>query len=360
MKRRGMIKAAAAASLAGTAAAPAIAQSLPTVRWRLASSYPKTLDTIYAAAETVANRVSAATGGKFEIRVYAAGEVVPAYQVIDAVQQGSVECGHAGALLMFGKDPTFALDGQIPFGMTSRQMTGWMYDGGGMQLLREFYRDYDIVNFPCGNTGTQMGGWFRKEIKSVADMKGLKFRVGGFAGKVLERMGVVPQNIPAGEIYQSLEKGTIDAAEWIGPHDDLKLGLNKVAPFYYYPGWWEGGPQLTLYVNQKAYDALPAEYKAIVDAASAYAHVEIQARYDVYNPTALRQLAAQKAKVLPFPKDMMDVAFKHSQELYSEISAKNPNWKKVYDDYAKYRAEANWWFRFSEARFDGFMQSQKL
>jgi len=216
------------------------------------------------------------------------------------------------------------------------------------------------VNFPMGNTGTQMGGWFRKEIKSSADMKGLKFRVGSFAGKVLERMGVVPQNIPAGEIYQSLEKGTIDAAEWIGPHDDLKLGLNKVAPFYYYPGWWEGGPQLTLFVNQKAYDALPAEYKAIVDAASAYAHVEIQARYDVYNPTALRQLAAQKAKVLPFPKDMMDVAFKHSQDLYAEISAKNPNWKKVYDDYAKYRAEANWWFRFGEARFDSFMQSQKL
>ncbi|MEY5099273.1 MAG: hypothetical protein RJA36_1992, partial [Pseudomonadota bacterium] len=297
MKRRGMIKAAAAASLASAAAAPAIAQSLPTVRWRLASSYPKTLDTIYAAAETVANRVSAATGGKFEIRVFAAGEIVPAYQVIDAVQQGSVECGHAGALLMFGKDPTFALDASIPFGMNSRQMTAWMVEGNGLKLMREFYKNYNIVNFPGGNTGAQMGGWFRKEIKSLADMKGLKMRIGGFGGKVFERIGGVPQNIPGGEIYQALEKGTIDAAEWIGPYDDQKLGFNKVAPFYYYPGWWEGGPQLDFFINQKAYDALSPENKAIVESATAHAHVVMQARYDALNPGAIKQLVAAGTKL---------------------------------------------------------------
>jgi len=359
MDRRSILKNAGIAGVLAAGVAPAV-HAQAAIRWRLASSFPKSLDTLFGGADAFARKVKDMTGGKFEITTHPAGELMPAFGVLDGVQNGTVECAHTAPYYFFGKDETFALDCAVPFGLNSRQMTAWMYEGNGMKLLREHYAKYNIVNFPMGNTGTQMGGWFRKEIKSVADMKGLKFRVGGFAGKVLERMGVVPQNIPAGEIYQSLEKGTIDAAEWIGPHDDLKLGLNKVAPFYYYPGWWEGGPQLTLYVNQKAYDALPAEYKAIVDAASAYAHVEIQARYDVYNPTALRQLAAQKAKVLPFPKDMMDVAFKHSQELYSEISAKNPNWKKVYDDYAKYRAEANWWFRFSEARFDGFMQSQKL
>jgi TRAP-type mannitol/chloroaromatic compound transport system substrate-binding protein len=205
-----------------------------------------------------------------------------------------------------------------------------------------------------------MGGWFRKEIKSLADMKGLKFRVGGFAGKVCERLGVVPQNIPGGEIYQSLEKGTIDAAEWVGPYDDQKLGFNKVAPNYHYPGWWEGGPQLDLYVNQKAFDALTPEYKAIVESAAAYAHTDMQARYDARNPEALRQLVAGGTKLVRFPKDVMDAAFKEAMALYSDISAKNPNWKKVYDDYAKFRADQNLWFRFTESGFDDFMQQQKL
>jgi TRAP-type mannitol/chloroaromatic compound transport system substrate-binding protein len=217
-----------------------------------------------------------------------------------------------------------------------------------------------MISFPCGNTGAQMGGWFRKEIKSVADLKGLKFRIGGFAGKVLERMGGVPQNIPGGEIYQALEKGTIDAAEWIGPYDDQKLGFNKVAPFYYYPGWWEGGLQLDLYINQKAYDALNAEQKAIVETASAYAHVEMQAKYDVKNPAALKQLVGAGAKLRPFPADLMAEAFKTSMGLYDELSKKNENWAKVYGDLAKFRADQNLWFRFTEATFDRFMQSQKL
>jgi TRAP-type mannitol/chloroaromatic compound transport system substrate-binding protein len=191
-------------------------------------------------------------------------------------------------------------------------------------FMREFYAKVGIVNFPMGNTGAQMGGWYRKEIKSVADLKGLKFRVGGFGGKVLERLGTVPQNIPGGEIYQALEKGTIDAAEWIGPYDDQKLGFNKVAPFYYYPGWWEGGPQLTLYVNQKSYEGLSSEYKAIIECAAAYAHTDMQAKYDVKNPIALKQLVGQGVKVLPFPKDVMAAAFKSAQEVYAELNASNP------------------------------------
>jgi TRAP-type mannitol/chloroaromatic compound transport system substrate-binding protein len=267
---------------------------------------------------------------------------------------------HTAAYYFFGKDDAFALSCAIPFGLNSRQMTAWMYQGNGLKLTREFYKDYNIVNFPCGNTGTQMGGWYRKEIKTVADLKGLKFRVGGFAGKVLERMGVVPQNIPGGEIYQALEKGTLDAAEWIGPYDDQKLGFNKVAPFYHYPAWWEGGPQLEIFVNQKAYDSLSAENKAIVEAASTYAHVEMQAKYDARNPGALKQLVAAKTKVLPFPKAIMDLAFKESIGLYAEMSEKNPKWRKIYQDMSDFRRDQNLWFRFTEARFDSFMQAQKL
>ena len=359
MDRRSVIKNAGLAGVLAAGIAPAV-QAQSAIRWRLSSSFPKALDTIHGAADVFAKAVKNMTGGKFEISVHAAGEITPPFGVVDAVQQGSIEMAHTAPYYFFGKNDVFALGCSIPFGLNSRQMTAWMYEGNGLKLMREFYAKYNIVSFPGGNTGSQMGGWYRKEIKSVADMKGLKFRVGGFAGKVIERMGGVPQNIPGGEIYTALEKGTIDAAEWVGPYDDQKLGFNKVAPFYYYPGWWEGGPQLTLMVNQKAYDALSPENKAIVEAASAVAHIEIQARYDAHNPGALKQLAAQKTKVLPFPKEMMDVAFKHSQDVYAELSAKNPNWKKVYDDYSKFRAEQNWWFRFGEARFDSFMQAQKL
>jgi TRAP-type mannitol/chloroaromatic compound transport system substrate-binding protein len=285
---------------------------------------------------------------------------MPPFGVVDGVQNGTVEVAHTAPYYFFGKDETFALGCAIPFGLNSRQMTSWMFQGNGLKLMRDFYKQYNIVNFPGGNTGVQMGGWYRKEVKSVADIKGLKFRVGGFAGRVIERMGGVPQNIPGGEIYQALEKGTIDAAEWIGPYDDQKLGFNKVAPFYYYPGWWEGGPQLDIFINDKAYNSLSAENKAIVECAAAYAHVECQAKYDARNPVALKQLVASKTKVLPFPKDVMDIAFKESMALYDELSTKNPNWKKVYEDYSSFRREQNLWFRFAEASFDRYMQSVKL
>jgi len=248
----------------------------------------------------------------------------------------------------------------IPFGLNARQMTAWYYEGNGLKLMREFYKGFNIVNFPMGNTGAQMGGWFRKEIKSLADIKGLKMRIGGFGGRILERVGGVPQNIPGGEIYQALEKGTIDAAEWVGPYDDQKLGFNKVAQYYAYPGWWEGGPQLELHVNQKAYDALSTEYKTIIECAAAYAHHDMLGKYDARNAQALKQLVAGGAKLFRFPKDFMDAAFKEAQAHYAELNAKNANWKKVYEDYANFRRDANLWFRFTESGFDDFMQSQKL
>ena len=360
MERRSFIRQTGLAGVLAAGVAPAVVHAQANIRWRLASSFPKSLDTIFGAAEVFAKKVSDMTGGKFQISTHAAGELMPAFGVVDGVQGGTVEVAHTAPYYFFGKDETFAIGCAIPFGLNSRQMTAWVYEGNGLKLMREFYAKYNIISFPGGNTGAQMGGWYRKEIKSLDDIKGLKMRIGGFAGKVLERMGAVPQNIPGGEIYQALEKGTIDAAEWIGPYDDKKLGFNKVASYYYYPGWWEGGPQLDIMINIKAFEALTPEYKAIIESASAYAHVDMQAKYDARNPQALKDLVASKVQVLPFPKAVMDAAFKESMSLYEELNAKNANWKKVYEDYSAFRRDQNLWFRFSESTFDRYMQSVKL
>ncbi|MFH1186416.1 MAG: TRAP transporter substrate-binding protein DctP [Chloroflexota bacterium] len=364
MQRRAFLKKAgvglaAGMGLAAGVAAPSV-HAQATIRWRCPSSFPKTVDTLYNAAETFAKLVGEMSGGKFTISVHGPGELMPPLGVLDGVQNGTVECGHSGPIYYIGKDPTFALGGAIPFGLNARQMTAWMYDGNGMKLMREFYKNYDVTFFPLGDTGTQMGGWFRKEIKSVADLKGLKFRTGGFCGQVLQPLGVVVQSIAPSEIYTALEKGTIDAVEYVGPYDDLKLGFYKVAPHYYYPGWWEGSVQTHLYVNIKAYEALPAEYKAMVEAAASHAHVQCLAKYDARNPAALKQLVAGGAKLHRFPRDVMEASFKGAMKLYKELSAKNANWKTIYEDYAKFRTDENMWFRFAEASFDNFMQAQKL
>ncbi|TMJ88720.1 MAG: ABC transporter substrate-binding protein, partial [Alphaproteobacteria bacterium] len=257
MKRREFLKVGAAGLAASSLAAPAIAQSTPEVRWRLTASWPKSLDTLYGACETFAKHVSEATDNKFQIQVFAAGEIVPALQVLDAVQNGTVEIGHTATYYYVGKDPTWALFCAVPFGLNTRQQNAWFYDGDGMKLMNEFAKKANVYCLVGGNTGAQMGGWFRKEIKGVEDLSGLKMRIGGWAGKTLQKLGVVPQQIAGGDIYPALEKGTIDAAEWVGPYDDEKLGFNKVAPYYYYPGWWEGGTANHFMINQAKWNELP-------------------------------------------------------------------------------------------------------
>ena len=359
MRRREFIKHGGLAGVLAAGAAPAFAQSQPEVKWRLTSSFPKSLDTIYGAAEEVAKKVAAATDNKFLIRVFSAGEIVPGLQALDAVQNATVEMCHTVSYYFFGKDPTFALDSAVPFGLNARQMNAWMNEGNGTKLTREFFKGYNIINFPCGNTGTQMGGWFRKEIKTVADMKGLKMRIGGFAGAVMSKLGLVPQQIAGGDIYPSLEKGTIDAAEWVGPYDDEKLGFNKVAKFYYYPGWWEGGPQVSALVNIKAWDALPKSYQAILEMACADAHTDMLAKYDGRNPAALKRLVAGGAQLRPFPRPVMDACYKAALEVFEETSAKNANFKKIYDDMIKFRGDQILWFRVAERAYDDFMVSIK-
>ena len=353
MQRRSFLTQATLGAAAGAIAAPALAQGTPNISWRLASSFPKTLDTIFDACDGFTKRVAQLTGGKFLIRPFAAGEIVPGLQVMDAVQAGTVEMGHTPSYYYFGKDPAFAFDCAVPFGLTSRQQTAWFDQGGGRALMHEFFKGYGIVNFMAGNTGTQMGGWYRKEIKTVADIKGLKIRIAGFAGRVMERMGAVPQQIPAGDIYTSLEKGTIDAAEWVGPYDDEKLGLSRVAPHYYSPGWWEAGPQLSFYINIKEWEKLPKEYQAAIEVASYECHVVMQADYDAKNPAALARLIKGGAKLHYFSRPILDAAYKHSTDVMEEEAAKNAKFRKIYEPWKRFRQDQNMWASVAEYTMQG-------
>jgi TRAP-type mannitol/chloroaromatic compound transport system substrate-binding protein len=359
MQRRKFINTAGAgmAGILAAGTAPAFAQAAPEIKWRCASSFPKSLDTIYGAAEQMSKRVAAATGNKFQIQVFAAGEIVPGLQVLDAVQNGTVQCGHTAPYYYWGKDKTFALDTAIPFGLNARQTNAWHIFGGGNELFADFYKGHNIVRFAAGNTGAQMGGWFRKEIKGVADLKGLKMRIGGWAGAVIEKLGGVPQQIAGGDIYPALEKGTVDAAEWVGPYDDEKLGFNKVAKYYYYPGWWEGGPQLVTMCNKGEYDKLPKEYQNILEAACWEANTWMVAKYDAQNPAALKRLIGGGTQLRAFPRDFMIAAYKAAIGIYNETAAQNPNFKKIYDSMVAFRNDQLLWFRVAEKGFDDFMHT---
>jgi len=343
------------AGILAAGSAPALAQGAPEIKWRLASSFPKSLDTLFGAADAISKRVASSTNNKFQIQVFAGGEIVPPFGVVDAVQNATIQCAHTAPYYFFGKDPTFAFGAAIPFGMNTRQQNAWMLHGGGRALFNEFLKDYNIVSFAAGNTGAQMGGWFRKEIKTVGDLKGLKMRIGGTGGLPLQKLGVVPQQIPGGEIYPALEKGTIDAAEWVGPYDDEKLGFYKVAKFYYYPGWWEGCTEIDLFVNSKAFADLPKDYQSILEAACAEANVDVVAKYDAVNPPALKRLIANGVKLLPFSNEIMTACYKATKETYDEIAAKNEKFRKIYEPWLKFQAEEIEWFAVAENRFDNYM-----
>ncbi len=356
MKRRDFLKATTVGAAASAAvAAPAIAQSSPEIKWRLTSSFPKSLDTIYGGGEQVAKYVAEMTDNKFQIQVFSAGEIVPGLQALDATSNGTVEMGHTVAYYYVGKDPTFAIFASVPFGLNARQQNSWWYQGGGEELGTEFFKKYNVIGFPAGNTGTQMGGWFRKEIKTVADLSGLKFRIAGIAGQVMQKLGVVPQQLAGGDIYPALEKGTIDAAEWVGPYDDEKLGFQKVAKYYYYPGFWEGGPMVHAFVNSDKYNSLPKNYQAVLRNACVHANLWMNARYDMQNPKALKQLVASGTQLRPFPTEVLEACLKSTNELWAEISAKNADFKKTIDAMQAYRSDEYLWWQVAEYTFDSFM-----
>jgi len=360
MDRRSLMKHAGIAGVLAAGVAPAV-HAQAAVRWRLASSFPKSLDTLFGSAEMFARTVKALSGGKFEVSTHAAGELMPAFGVVDGIQNGTIEMAQTASYYFTGKDPIFAFGCAVPFGLTARQTDAWMLHGNGRKLMDAFYANYNIKSLSSGNTGTQMGGWYRKEIKTVADLKGLKMRMGGgLFGEAMAKLGVVAQNMPAGEVYQALEKGTLDATEFVGPYDDEKLGFNKVAPYYYYPGWWEGGAELDFYINTKAYAALSAENKAIVDAAADVAARDMIAKYDVLNPTALKRLVANKTQLKAFPKELMDAGFKASMEVFAEHEAKSPEFKKIHQDMRAFQRDQLLWDRFSEGRYNSYMATVKI
>ena len=356
-RKAGVVSAGAAASAA--LAAPAIAQEAPKIAWRLTSSFPKGLDTIFGGAQDIAAHVAAATDGAFTIQPFAAGEIVPGLEAADAVASGTVEMAHTCSYYFWGKDPTFAIGTAIPFGLNARMQNAWFYQGNGMALMNEFYATQGLYGMPAGNTGVQMGGWFRKEVNTLDDLRGLKMRIAGLAGKVVEKVGVVPQQIAGGDIYPALEKGTIDATEWVGPYDDLKLGFHKVAKYYYYPGFWEGGPVVHAFVNLDKWNSLPKHYQAALADACAYANTSMMAKYDTKNPTALKQLVAEGAVLRPFSQEIMEACYAAALEIYAELSAANPAFKKVYDDQLAFKRDAYLWAQLGEYTFDTFMMIQQ-
>ncbi len=340
-----------------TVAAPTVVgQAQPSFDWQMATSWPVALDTIFGGAQIFAERVGAMTGGKFKITPRAAGELAPGTQVLDVVSQGAVPMGHTASYYYVGKSPVTAFGTALPFGLTAQQNNAWFYDGGGLKLLQDFYaKKFGVIQFPAGNTGTQMGGWFRKEIKTPDDLKGLKMRIPGLGGQVMTKLGVTVQVIAGGEIFQALQTGAVDAAEWVGPYDDEKLGFYKVAKYYYYPGWWEPGPSLEVEVNLAKWAELPVEYQEAVKTAAAQANVEMLARYDARNQAALRKLLGDGITLTPYSKEILTAAQNAANTLFDEFSAKDADFKAIFAEWSKFRDDVRAWNKINEASFTNFV-----
>jgi TRAP-type mannitol/chloroaromatic compound transport system substrate-binding protein len=352
VNRRSILGAAAAAPVL---AAPAIAQTLnPEIRWRLQSSFPKNLDILYFGAEQISKRVAELTDNRFQIRAFSAGEIAPPLQVLDAVQNGTIECGQTALYYYVGKDPALSFFTSMPFGGNYRQQGAWMKRGGGNEFCAEMLKEFNCVGFLCGDTGTQMGGWFRNEVKSLADMQGLKFRIAGLGGRVFQRIGAVPTLVPASDIYPSLERGTIDAAEFVGPYDDEKLGFHRVAKYYYGPGFWEPCARGHLVIGQKAWDPLPDAYKSAIQVACIETEIEMMARYDHQNPLALRRLVAAGAQLRAWPRDVLQAAWKSTHEMIEEMAAKDPRFKRIWESYRPFRDDQFQWARIADNAYDNF------
>lgn len=328
--------------------------SLPSVKWKMTTSWPRSLDTIFGGAQAVCDRVAAMTNGKFTITPYSAGEIVGGLEVLDAVQQGTVQCGHTASYYYVGKNSALAFGTSVPFGLTAQQQNAWYYHGGGLEIMHKLYSDFNIISFPAGNSGVQMGGWFRQEINTVSDLNGLSMRIPGFGGEVMKKLGVNTQVLPGGEIYLALERGAIDAAEWVGPHDDEKLGLHKAAKYYYYPGWWEPGPTFEVQVNLNEWKKLPKEYQEIFKSAAYQANINMLAQYDALNGAALAKLIAGGTELRPYSQEILQAAQKATFEFYEEKASQDSNFKEVYQQWKKFREQIYKWNTINELSFAQF------
>ncbi len=333
--------------------------NLPTLEWQMATSWPPSLDTIFGGAQVFAERVTAMTGGKFKIIARSAGEIAPALEVLNVVSQGAVQCGHTASYYYIGKSPVLAFGTTVPFGLTAQQQNAWLYEGGGLKKLQEIYASkFNVIQFPAGNTGTQMGGWFRKEVNNLSDLNGLKMRIPGLGGQVMAKLGVTVQTLPGGEIFQALQTGAIDAAEWVGPYDDEKLGLNKVAKFYYYPGWWEPGATLEVQINLDEWKKLPPQYQQILQTASYESNATMLARYESRNNEALQRLLSGGTQVRPYSQEILAGAEKASFAIYDEFAGKDADFKAIFEEWKQFRDRVYAWNKLNESSFTNFVYSR--
>ncbi|GAB4244389.1 MAG: TRAP transporter substrate-binding protein [Stanieria sp.] len=332
---------------------------LPNLQWQMATSWPPSLDTIFGGAQVLADRVAALTGGKFKITPRAAGEIAPPLEVLDVVSQGAVQCGHTASYYYIGKSPALAFGTTVPFGLTAQQQDAWLYEGGGLTKLQEIYaRKFNVIQFPAGNTGTQMGGWFRKEVSTLKDLQGLKMRIPGLGGQVMAKLGVTVQTLGGGEIFQALQTGAIDATEWVGPYDDEKLGLNKIAKFYYYPGWWEPGATLEVQINLNEWNKLPPQYQDAIKTAAYESNATMLARYDARNNEALQRLIDAGTQLRPYSEEILTAAQQAALEIYDQFAAKDADFKAIYGEWQQFRDRIYAWDKLNQGSFTNFVYSK--
>jgi len=341
--------------------APAVADPTPEVEWRISSSFNPSLDLIAAGQQVLTRTLSDLTDGHFRLKFSAPGEIAPASEALQAVSEGKAEGAHTALSYAWSQDPSFIFATSTPFGMNARQHAAWLAEGGGGAMIDDLLADRKSLAIPAGNTGGQMAGWFRKEIKTPADFQGLKMRVGGFAGKIFQTLGAEPVLMPRDAVYNALQGGSLDMIEWVGPYDDEKFGspLAKVAPNYYYPGFWKGGMQLHLVVGREKYEALPKVYQAALRAACATADSAMLAKYDAANPGAVKRLVVGGASLRLFPQEVLEACYKTANDLYDQLGADNPRFKKLAESYLGFRSDQYLWWQVAEYSFDNFMIRQR-
>ena len=341
----------AAPTATTTAPAPAVARQ-ETIEWKMVTTWPKNFPGLGTGANYLAELIGQMSGGRLKVKVYGAKELVPAFEIFDAVSSGTAEMGHGAAYYWKGKSEAAQFFAAVPFGLTAQEMNAWLYHGGGMDLWKEVYEPFGLVPTASGNTGVQMGGWFNKEINSLADLEGLKMRIPGLGGEVLKRAGGTPVSLPGGEIFPSLQSGAIDATEWVGPYNDLAFGLYKAAKHYYYPGWHEPGTTLECFVSKQALESLPADLQTIVINASRIANQDMLAEYTTRNNQALQTLVNEhNVDLRRFPDEVLDKLRALSDEVVGEVAEKDPLSKKVYDSFVQFRDQAKAWHAISEQAY---------
>lgn len=351
MKRRDFIKTAGMGSVAALSHSTA-AWANATFKWKMVTAWPKNFPGLGTNANLLAKMINDMSGGRIAIKVYGANELVPAFEVFDAVSKGTAEIGHSGAYYWKGKAEATQFFSAVPFGLTAQEMNGWLYYGGGLELWRELYKPFGLIPAPTGNSGVQMAGWFNREIKSVADLNGLKMRIPGLGGEVLRRAGGTTVNLPGGELFTSLQSGALDATEWVGPYNDLAFGFYKVTQYYYYPGWHEPGSTMEAMINEKAFNTLPKDLQQIVLTACKAANMDMISEYTARNNQALDTLINKhKVKVLPLPEDVLKKLKQISEEVVLELAEKDPLAKKIHTSVAQFKKQVTRWADISELAF---------